>query len=235
VDVAAGGVGRVVAVAVGEGASRVGLAVAGGAAEEGAGRDGRAVAVAVGEGAGRVDVAAAVAVGEGDVRVGLAVAAAVGEGVGSGRGVAAVVALAVGRGGGAGEERASGAGRGVGIAVAGAVGISVGGLGRGVGVAAGAEAAVGVARRATTTLGPQDTAGSRRAAAARARVVFDVRVTGGASYRPGVSASASRSFPAGTFWSSVFLPEGQRIATRSAEAASPRPKKSDLEPDERKE
>src|ERR1700693_332330 len=46
-----------------------------------------------------------------------------------------------------------------------------------VAVAAGTETpAVGVARRATTTFGPQDRAGRRRAAAARARVFFDAHV-----------------------------------------------------------
>src|ERR1700693_4955250 len=71
-------------------------------------------------------------------------------------------------------SRGSGRGRGrVGGAVGGGVWISVRGFGGGVGVAAGTETpAVGVARRATTTFGPQDRGGRRRGAAARGRGFF---------------------------------------------------------------
>ena len=103
--------------------------------------------------------------GEGVSADAVAVGVTVGEGAGR-VSVPVTVAVALHRGAGNG-----------GAAVGGGVGIRVPVFARGVGVSVGTEApAVGVARRATTTLGPQDRAGSRRAAAARARVFPDAHV-----------------------------------------------------------
>lgn len=124
--------------------------------------EGRGVAVAVSEGAGRARRAVAVAV---------AMGAAGGEGAGR---VAVAVAVAVALNRGAGNGWAPG----VGVGLDGGVGMPVRCFGPGVGVSAGTETpAVGVARRATTTFGPQDSAGRRRAAPARARVFFDAHLT----------------------------------------------------------
>ncbi len=213
--------------------------------------EGTGDAAAVGGDVARMASAVAVAVGEGGASVGRAVAVAVEEGAGrDGRAVDVAVVVGVGEGEGGGRVAVAAALAGdVGRAVETGVGVSIRDRGRGVGGAVGAGIpAVGVARRATTTFGPQETRGARRAARTSAGVFFGVRFTrllpsrGGegrqsrrGSYRPGASASASRSLPAGTCRNSVRFPEGQRTVIRSAAPASPRPKKSDFEPEERKE
>jgi hypothetical protein len=224
----AGGTGVLVG-----GGIRVGVAVATG---RGVGRVGVRVALAEGDGKGGVDGAVGVFRSEGeDVGVGgsssadtLGVEVGVGVALAVGVGVAVVVDVAGGRGA-------------VGAGLAGdRDGTTSCRPGPAVGAAAARRApAVGVARRATTTLGPQETEDNRRTAAQRARDLWSVGVTGvllrRASYLADTSASASRSLPAGTFSSLVFLPEGQRTVTRSAAAASPRPKKREREPDDRNE
>jgi hypothetical protein len=213
------------------GATRVGIAVAAGC---GLGRTGARVAVAEGDGRG----GAAVAIPGEDVRAGatsvatiLDVGVAVGVNVGVGLGVGVELSvgvdlaveveggLAVAVGGGAAGAALAGGGEGT----------EGRGFTGGVGVAATREtSAVGVARRAMTTFGPQETEDSRRAAAQRVGSLRNVGVSGAllrrAFYLAGISASDNRSLPAGTFSSFVVFPEGQRTVTRSAVSASPRPK-----------
>lgn len=158
----------------------------------------------------------AVAVGV-SVGVGLGVRVEVGVGVDLGVEMEGGLAVAVARG-------AVGA-----VVASGGEGTEGRGFTGGVGVAATREtSAVGVARRAMTTFGPQETEDSRRAAAQRVGSLRNVGVNGAllrrASYLAGISASDNRSLPAGTFSSFVVFPEGQRTVTRSAVSASPRPK-----------
>ncbi len=204
--------GRGEAVAVGEGTGVAGPGVGGELAGGGAGAGvGFGVAVAERDGRGGAVGVAGILPGEGE-RVG---AGGCSSAITLGAGV--VDGVAVGRG----DVGTGLAGRGDGAA---GFGFAVG-----VAVAAAREAsAVGVARRATTTFGPQEAEASRRAVAQRAPEHWRTGVTGvlirRASYLDGPCASASRSFPAGTFSSLVLFPEGQRTVRRLAASASFRPK-----------
>lgn len=210
-------VGVAAAVGTGEGGSAVGVD-----AGDGRGRDvcvsrGGGEPVAVGEGTGAAGCGSGVKVAGADVGVGLGLRVAVAGGVG-GRAAGACLAMAVGVG--ATGVEVGGMGRGVG-----ATDVELGRAGLGVGVAAGvAFSSVGVARRATTTLGPQEMDnGKRTATVARARY-FLISTLGTQSYLSEGCNSDSRRRPAGTFCRSVFVPEGQRTVTWSARTWSPRPK-----------